>query len=70
MPCYTPPPTEEETRAYYYKEFKHNSPLAEWLCLAFKELPYNMEAIMPDEAILWFVAHRIRDAEKERKENE
>lgn len=67
MPCYTPPPTEEETRAHYYEEFTHNSPLAQMMCDLCQILDRDtIHRVGGLEA--WWGAHQRRDRARRERE--
>lgn len=75
MPCYDPGPTEEETRLVYYKEFEHNSELAEMLCELMRRIEKvdGHEGHVSQEILAWWRDHQERDrkrVEKELKEAE
>lgn len=63
MPCHTPEPTEEEERAYHYKDFKHNSELAEMLCelMARIEKVEGFETHVSPKILEWWEEHKERD---------
>jgi hypothetical protein len=67
MPCYTPPPTHEETRAYWERELRHNSPVAELLCTACKLLAAHTASLAwPADLLCWWTEHQARDQLKNR----
>lgn len=63
MPCYQPEPTYEEQKDSFYKEFKHNSELAEMLCelMARIEKVEGHESHVSPRILEWWEEHKERD---------
>ena len=64
MPCYDPRDHENMSREDYYKEFEHNSPLAEHLCSVIKAIGPDVHKVLSDDALLWWAEHQQRDTER------
>lgn len=76
MPCYDGRENERqvdvdyEDRARLRKEWTHNSPVAELLCTALKNLPLNQRRNLfeiDQRLAVWWSEHKRRDAARKRK---
>jgi hypothetical protein len=76
MPCRydePPPPTHAEIEAIWYRQFEHNSPLAEMMCSLISSLGDAGLRIWADNTpglLNWWRNHQARDAAKAAKEAE
>ena len=66
MPCYEPPPGRED----YYRDFEHNSPVAEMLCfvLRYHEAHGRKVSEFTPAIQRWWAEHRLRDSERLKRE--
>jgi hypothetical protein len=71
MPCYDHRDSPEEVREEAYRDFRHNSDVAEMLCSICKQAPVQEKWIFNVPGVeQWWKEHQIRDAKKRQYEQE
>ena len=54
----------EDYKEYWYREFEHNSPLAEAFCEVMQQLHIESIYVQNQYARRWWIAHKERDKKK------
>ena len=68
MPCQSDPPSYNEQRDIWYREFAHDSELAEILCDLMGLLEASNFPVFTSRSLDWWAAHKRIDEMKREKE--